>query len=233
MVFRPCSENKACFLSLSRFFQQRDCTITGSCTEENVDAIVNTDLEEHLLSPSGQAVVLKDYPAHRELRRSKVSTSTSGMPAPMEAHQSGEMVFQLKIIFWAHFTDVYIQSQNCISHPKSSSCRHIQGSISLFCNSDCWYHLTVLLMSTVQCATAWCQREARLREGWQKGERMYSIEAWKAAASAGQEEVIPMIHPYFPLPIMSAASLASHRGCEDSLVNVCKALYRWRELCKC
>lgn len=116
MVFCPCSENKASFLSLSRFFQQRDCTITGSCTEENVDAIVNTDLEEHLLSPSGQAVVLKDYPAHIELRRSKVSTSTSGMPAPMEAHQSGEMVFQLKIIFWAHFTDVYIQCQNCISH---------------------------------------------------------------------------------------------------------------------
>lgn len=59
-------------------------------------------------------------------------------------------------------------------------------------------------------------------------------EAWKAAAlAAGQEHIIPLIHPLFPLPIMPAASLASQGGCEDSLVNVCEALYRWRELCKC
>lgn len=59
-------------------------------------------------------------------------------------------------------------------------------------------------------------------------------EAWKAAAlAAGQEHVIPLIHLLFPLPIMPAASLASQGGGEDSLVNVCEALYRWRELCKC
>lgn len=129
MVFCPCGENKACILSLSRFFQQRHCTITGSCTEENVNAIENTDVEEHLFSPPGQAVVLKDEPAWGELRRSEVSTSTSGMSAPTVAHRSGEMVFQLKIIFWAlaFYRCLYPKPELYFlwSHPKSSSCRQI------------------------------------------------------------------------------------------------------------
>lgn len=81
---------------------------------------------------------------------------------------------------------------------------------------------------------AWCWREAQPGKCWETRGRVKTRTAWEAAAlTAGQEEIIPLIHLLFPLPIMPAASLASQGGCEDSLVNVCEALYRWRELCKC
>lgn len=36
-----------------------------------------------------------------------------------------------------------------------------------------------------------------------------------------------------PTPHHASSLFSFHGGCEDSLVNVCEALYRWRELCKC
>lgn len=120
-----------------------------------------------------------------------------------------------------------------LCHRDTEHSARSQRSISTCSSGDHTYCLAVLPVSffitqlaygtVLERSTVQGKAERRVREHYS---------SLKKSSSRPRKGYSPDTSP-LPLPIVPAASLTSHRGCEDSLVNVCEVQCRWRELCKC